>query len=73
MDEAARAGVARASSSIARVPSTLISRASSSGRSNVIDAAQWQTTSIGSSGARTPDVRSPCSACTRSRYGEGSR
>ena len=58
----------RAMRSIWRVPSTLIERACSSGRSKVIEAAQWQTTSTGP-GDSTPPVRSPATAVTRSRCG----
>ena len=65
VDEARARRASRASASIARVPSTLIARASSSGRSKEIEAAQWQTTSTRARARRRPPVRSPATRVTR--------
>jgi hypothetical protein len=66
---------------ISRVPSTLIVRASSSGRSNEIEAAQCMTAPacfatdarVPASSPRPAAVTSPATARARSRYGDGSR
>ena len=71
-----RPRASRASAITSRVPSTLIARASSSGRSNEIDAAQCSTVPARSATVARPPLESPRpgrvrsagTARTRSRY-----